>query len=479
MDTLADSHADTGTADGTHPGKGHNAPTLTEADARHVLHAWADLSTLGEEGALVVNEAKGVRVRDREGKSYLDAIGGMWCMTVGYGNEELAEAIGNQARKMAYYTPFGDVTSAPAARLSQKLAELAPGDLNRVHFTTGGSTAVESAVRIAHYHFSAQGQPEKRHVLSRVNAYHGGTYLAQSLSGKAADRTHFHYESDFVHHLSSPGHDPDRSSLSARERLAELTAEMEAKIAELGPENIACFIAEPILASGGVLTPPEGYQKATWEICRKHGILYISDEVVTGFGRLGHFFASEARFGIQPDMIVTAKGITSGYQPLGAVIISDRIMEAMSQAAPEDKPVFSNGFTYSGHPVACAAALKNIEIMEREGICAHVREIGPYFNERLRALRDLPIVYTVRGDHLMACVECWTGEAPGPNAANMALAARVDAYCQEAGLLVRPYENLAILSPPLVVTRADVDEIIDILSDALIRAGEDLKAGRL
>ncbi len=450
---------------------------LLAADARHLLHPWADLGSLGEENALVVQEGKGVRVRDSQGKAYLDAIGGMWCMTVGYGHDEMADAIADQARQMAYYTPFGDVSSEPAVRLAEMLAELSPGDLNRVHFTTCGSTAIDSAVRIAHYYFTSHGKPEKYHILSRRNAYHGSTYLAASLCGKSADRTHFQYESDFIHHLSSPGYDADISEISAEERLRELLDEMEAEILKVGPEKIACFVAEPILASGGVLTPPPGYQKATWELCQKYDILYISDEVVTGFGRLGHFFASEARFGILPDMIITAKGITSGYQPLGAVLISDRLTEAIGEAAPDDKPVFSNGYTYSGHPVACAAAIKNIEIMKRDDICGHVREVGPYFMERLRELRKFPIVYAVRGDHLMACVECWTGEEKGPNAENMALAQRVDAYCQEAGLIVRPYENLCILSPPLIVEKSDIDQIVTIMEGALDRAMRDLKAG--
>ncbi|WP_231592519.1 aminotransferase [Pelagovum pacificum] len=460
------------------PGEGRNDhKDLIAADARHVLHPWADLSAMSDEDALVVQDAKGVHVQDSEGKTYLDAIGGMWCMTVGYGRDELVDAMADQARKMTYYTPFGDVSSEPAARLAQKLAELSPGDLNRVHFTTCGSTAIDSAVRIAHYYHASQGQPERRHVLSRKNAYHGSTYLAASLCGKAADRTLFQYEKDFVHHLSSPGYDADIAEESSEQRLAELLAEMEAKIEELGPETVAAFVAEPILASGGVLVPPEGYQKATRELCAKHGILYISDEVVTGFGRLGHFFASEVRFGIVPDMIITAKGITSGYQPLGAVLISDRIADAIGESAPENKPVFSNGYTYSGHPVACATALKNIEIMEREDIPGHVREVGPYFMKRLRELTDLPIVYTVRGDHLMACVECWTGEEAGPTAKNMALAQRVDSYCQSAGLLVRPYENLCILSPPLIVGRAQIDKIVTILEDALLRAAKDLACG--
>jgi putrescine---pyruvate transaminase len=450
--------------------------SLIEKDACHVLHPWADLSALGSPDSLIVCEAQGVEVVDSEGKKYLDAIGGMWCVTVGYGRRELIRAMQSQALKMPYFTPFGDVSNEPATELAALLAELSPGDLNRVHFTTGGSTAVESAVRIAHLYFASLGHPEKRHVLSRVNAYHGSTYLAASLSGKDADRTRFHYESEWVHHLESPDFDPDVCPVSATERLDHLIKEMEAAIVGIGPENIACFIAEPVLASGGVLIPPPGYHEATRELCRRHDILYISDEVVTGFGRLGHFFASEVRFGIMPDMLVTAKGLTSGYQPLGAVLISDRIAAALAEAADPAKPVFSNGFTYSGHPVACATAIANIEVMQREDICGHVRDVGPYFIERLRELRTSPIVSAVRGDHLMACVECHVPGEVGPSTRNQALAGQVDAYCEKSGLLVRPYENLCILSPPLIIAKSEIDRIVDIMADSLARAEHDLRA---
>jgi adenosylmethionine-8-amino-7-oxononanoate aminotransferase len=453
--------------------------SLVAKDARHILHPWADLTALGKQESLIVSRAQGVEVFDSEGRRYLDAIGGMWCVTVGYGRQELVDAMQAQAQKMPYFTPFGDISSEPAAELAALLAELSPGDLNRIQFTTGGSTAVDSAVRIAHYYFASQGRPEKRHVLSRVNAYHGSTYLTASLSGKAADRTHFHYESQWVHHLRSPAYDPDISPVSAAERLGQLIDEMETVIAEIGPENIACFVAEPVLASGGVLIPPPGYHEATLELCRRHGILYISDEVVTGFGRLGHFFASEAKFGIVPDMVVTAKGLTSGYQPLGAVLISDRVADAMAQAADPAESVFSNGFTYSGHPVACATAIANIEVMRRDDICGHVREVGPYFVERLRELRTSPIVYTVRGDHLMACVECHIPGEVGPTARNQELARRVDTYCERSGLLVRPYENLCIMSPPLIVTKSHIDRIVDIMADSLARAEHDLRAGEI
>ncbi|EME99409.1 aminotransferase [Streptomyces mobaraensis NBRC 13819 = DSM 40847] len=448
---------------------------LVAKDARHVLHPWADLSALGTGTSLVVTEASGVEVVDAAGRKYLDAIGGMWCVTVGYGRQELVDAMSAQASRMPYFTPFADVSNEPAAELAATLAELSPGDLNRVHFTTCGSTAVDSAVRIAHLYFAAQGRPEKRHVLSRTDAYHGSTYLGASLSGKEADRTRFHYENEWVHHLESPGYDPDTSPVTAAERLAGLLEGMEAAIAALGADTIACFVAEPVLASGGVLVPPPGYHEATRELCRRHDILYISDEVVTGFGRLGHFFASEARFGIVPDLLVTAKGLTSGYQPLGAVLISDRIADALARTADPAKPVFSNGFTYSGHPVACATALANIEVMRREDVCGHVRDVGPYFVGRLRELRASPIVAAVRGDHLMACVECHVPGESGPTLRNQALAARVDRHCETSGLLVRPFENLCIMSPPLVVTKGEIDRIVDIMADALARAERDLR----
>jgi putrescine aminotransferase len=453
--------------------------SLVAMDARHVLHPWADLSALGTQDSVVVCEAQGIEVSDSAGKKYIDAIGGMWCVTVGYGRQELIDAMQAQARKMPYFTPFGDMANEPAAELAAELAALSPGDLNRVHFTTCGSTAVDSAVRIAHLYFGSRNRPEKRHVLSRVDAYHGSTYLAASLCGKAADRTRFQYEGEWVHHLESPGFDPDNSPVPATERLDQLMAGMRAAIARIGPENIACFIAEPVLASGGVLIPPPGYHEAAFELCRRHDILYISDEVVTGFGRLGHFFASEARFGIVPDMLVTAKGLTSGYQPLGAVLISDRISAALIETADPAKPVFSNGYTYSGHPVACATAIANIEVMRREDICGHVRDVGPYFVERLRELRASLIVSAVRGDHLMACVECQVPGEAGPTANNQALARRVDAYCETSGLLVRPYENLCIMSPPLIITKGEIDRIVDIMADSLGRAEHDMRSGEI
>lgn len=445
-------------------------------DMAHVLHPWADLSRLGDEPPLVIAGGDGAHVVDDHGNRYLDAIGGMWCMTLGYGREDLAEAMSDQARRMAYYTPFGAMANEPASVLAARLAALAPGDLDRVHFTTCGSTAVESALRFVHFYFTATGRPEKHHVISRVDAYHGSTFLAASVSGKAWDRTHFKYEDGFVHLLSSPNPYRRPVGLSVEAFLDRLIEEFEQTILAIGPDKVACLIAEPILASGGVIVPPEGYHRRMFEICRRYDVLYVSDEVVTGFGRLGHFFASEARFGVVPDLLITAKGLTSGYLPLGAVLISESLVREVSGDKAGDKGVFTNGFTYSGHPVSCAVALANIDLMERDGICRHVQDVGPYFIDKLQGLRRFPIVGDVRGDHLMACVECSTGFLDDlPTLADIRIAQQVDAHCQRMGLLIRPYESLCILSPPLVITRDEVDEMVAILARGLEATQRDLE----
>ena len=260
--------------------------------------------------------------------------------------------------------------------------------------------------------------------------------------------------------------------------LDEKIADLDNKINELGADKVAAFIAEPVLASGGVIVPPPGYHQRCLEVCRKHDLLYISDEVVTGFGRLGHLFASEDVFGIVPDIITSAKGITSGYVPLGAVLISDRVIEQVSGDDAEGS-VFSHGFTYSGHPVPCAVAHKNLDIIEEEKILEHAREVAPYFQERLRELEDIPIVGEVRGLGLMACVECVISQgSKDPLLLDYEIGNRIDEHCQELGLIVRPAINMCVLSPPIIITKPQIDEMVDILRTGIERAMEDVrKAG--
>jgi adenosylmethionine-8-amino-7-oxononanoate aminotransferase len=254
----------------------------------------------------------------------------------------------------------------------------------------------------------------------------------------------------------------------------EKVADLERAILTLGPDRVAAFIAEPILASGGVIVPPEGYHRRCLEVCRRHDVLYISDEVVTGFGRLGHWFASEEVFGITPDIITCAKGMTSGYVPMGACILSDRLVAEVSGAEAKGA-TFSNGFTYSGHPVAATAALKTIEIIEREGLLEHVRRITPHFQERLGALAELPLVGDVRGMGLMGCVECVADRVSrNPLALDTEVGARIDAHCQELGLIVRPIINMCVFSPPLIINEGQIDRMFDILAEGIRRTSDDL-----
>ena len=436
---------------------------LPEKDRRHIIHPWSDLGSDAE--SMVIESGKGIHVFDSAGNRYLDAISGMWCVNLGYGNEEMAKAIADQCVRLAYYTPFGAMTNGPSTQLAYELSRLTPGDLNCFQFTNSGSTAVESAIRFVHYYFNCLGQPEKKHIIYRENAYHGSTYLAASLNGKRCDRSYFNYITDIVHATSDPNPFKRPAGMSVADFCDLRVRELEDKILEVGPDKVACFIAEPVMGSGGVIVPPSGYHKKTLDLCRKYDVLYISDEVVTAFGRLGHYFASEEVFGIVPDIITVAKGISSGYQPLGAAIISDKLVRRISGENASEKSYYTNGFTYSGHPVTCAAALKYLEIMKRDNLNDHVRDVGPYFMKRLETLRELPVVGDVRGVCLMACVECVVSEKEEEN---IAVAQRVDEFCQAKGLIVRPYENLCILSPPLIIDKDGVDRIVDTLRESII-----------
>ena len=433
------------------------------------IHPWENIEKLGSNERTIISRSEGIYVYDSEGNRLIDGPAGMWCVNAGHGRREIADAMARQALEMPYFSPWA-VGTPPSGELAEKLAELAPGDLNHVFFTTGGSTAVDSALRFTMFYNNYRGRPEKKHIISRQDAYHGSTYLAASASGKPRDKNYLDFETGFVHLIPSPHPKRRPAGMSMNEFRDSKVAELEAKILEIGPERVAAFITEPILASGGVVVPPPGYHRACLEVCRRHDVLYISDEVVTGFGRLGHFFASEPVFDIVPDIITCAKGLTSGYAPLGAVLISDRLLEDVRG----EGAVFSNGFTYSAHPVACAAGLATIEIMEREQTMGHVQSVGPYLQEQLRTLEALPLVSEVRGLGLMACVDC---AIPGQEtlAAEYDLGGRIDRHCQRLGLIVRPIYSMCVMSPPLVITRNQIDELVSILRRGIELVSDDLR----
>ena len=318
-----------------------------------------------------------------------------------------------------------------------------------------------------------RGKPNKKHIISQKKGYHGSTYLGGSVSGKERDKSNLDFETRLVHHIEAPHPLYKPVDQSDADFLDACVANLESMIADLGPENCAVFVAEPILASGGVIVPPEGYHQRCLEVCRKHDMLYLSDEVVTAFGRLGHCFASEAVFGITPDIITTAKGLTSGYIPMGAFLVSDRLIQEIKDNGG-DSAVFSNGFTYSGHPVAAAAGIKNLEIMQREKLFEQARETGPYLQQQMQALRDIPIVNDVRGLGLMACVECELKQGGNDLAMDYEIGKLIDRHCQAMGLIVRPIINMCVISPPLTITKAQIDELVSILRKGILAALEDV-----
>ncbi len=457
----------------------YDTADIVAKDKAHFTHPWQIFDTFSVDGALPIARGEGCYIWDTDGNRYFDAVGGLWCNNIGLGRKDLAEEIGRQAYQLSFASTFVDLTTVPSAQLAARLAELAPGDLNHVIFTCGGSTANDSAYRLMQYYNNKRGKRDKKHVISRIHSYHGSTYIAMSIGGKPGDRSPlFDYESDLIHHIGAPNFYRAPEGMTEQAFVDSLVQEFEEKIDELGgADKVMAYFAEPVMGAGGVIVAPEGYNRRMWEVCQKHDILYVSDEVVTAFGRLGHWFSSVDEFGIQPDIIISAKGLTSGYIPLGACIYSDRIAEVVHETGHGD--CFTNGYTYSGHPVACAAALKNIEIMEREKIFDNVKEVGPYFREQLETLLDLPIVGQVRGRQFMQCVEFVKDkETREIFPEELDIGKRIANNADPKGLIVRPLVNLNVMSPPLIMTKADVDFVVLTLREAITETIEELKTER-
>jgi putrescine---pyruvate transaminase len=453
-----------------------NAPSpidLWEMDRAHSLHPWTNFGPFEREGSLVMARGEGCHLWDAEGRQYLDAVGGMWCTNVGLGRKDMARAIADQVERLAFANSFVDVTNEPSSRLAARLAALAPGDLNRVHLTTGGSTAVDTAVRMVWFYQSCMGHPDKTDIVARDHSYHGSTYLTQSVGKRPGDRVEeFRYKHSGIHHLTAPNPYRRPEGMTEAQFCDWLVAEFEALIARVGADRIGGFIAEPIQASGGVIVPPAGYLRRMWEVCQRHDILFIADEVVTAFGRLGHWFASDAEFDVIPDMITCAKGLTSGYLPLGALIFSERIWDVM---AAKGERWFTSGFTYSGHPVSCAAALKSIEIIEDEGLLQNAATVGDYFVDRLKGLESLPLVGQVRGRRLMVCVENVSDKlTKEPLPDGVGESKRISDAAEAMGLMVRPIGHLNVMSPPLTITEAQVDFVAETLERAIRKVTDEL-----
>ena len=456
-----------------------DAQSVWQMDRDHVIHPYTDFSTFAEEGSQVITGAEGAYVVDAEGNRFLDGIAGLWCVNIGHGRKEMAEAIAEQVMTMEYYNPFGHTTNAPASILANKLSQMAPGSLNHVFYSCGGSTANDTAIRLVHYYNNLRGKPEKKKIISRNDAYHGSTYVAANLTGIQGTKQSFdRICDDLIHHVSAANmyrRPLGAEDLSEEDYCEFLANEFENRILQLGPDTVAAFIAEPIMGAGGVLVAPEGYHQRIHAICKKYDMLYIADEVVTAFGRIGEWFVSESLYGVQPDIIVIAKGLTSGYQPLGATLLSDEFYDVISKPQCEGG-VLSLGYTYTAHPVACAAALKNLEIMEREDIPGRIRELGPYFMEQIQCLNEFDIVGDTRGSHFMIGIELVQDKTTKESfPASVGIADRVFKRCLERGLIVRPVGSVIILSPPLTLEKEHIDTIVNTLLESIDEVSDELR----
>lgn len=451
---------------------------VREEDARdHLLSPAEDMAKLGHESRPLLAYGDGIYVVDTRGRRLIDGPAGMWCTQVGYGRQEIVDAIAAQAMRLSYNSPWY-TTNSPAAELAARIAEMTPGDLNRIFFTTGGSTAVDSALRFTEFFNNVLGRPEKKRVIVRKDGYHGSTSLTAACSGREGNWPNFDILQDRIAFLSSPNMRL-ADGRSEADFLDVLVAEFEHKLNELGPHTVAAFLAEPLLASGGVIIPPVGYHARVKAICEQHDIIYISDEVVTGFGRCGEWFASEKVFGVTPDIITFAKGVTSGYVPLGGLAISQALLDRVSGENAKGS-YFTNGYTYTGHPVSCAAALANIAVMEKNDLLTHVKEMSTHFADALRSLRDLPLVADVRSSGLVGCVECLADKTHAvADDFDKKIGARIDAICFDLGLIVRPIGHMCVLSPPLIIGREEIDHMVAILRKGILQAADELARGEI
>ncbi|MBE1206717.1 aspartate aminotransferase family protein [Aminobacter carboxidus] len=447
---------------------------LQQIDAAHHLHPFTDHKELREVGSRMITRAEGPFIYDSEGTELLDGMAGLWCVNVGYGRDELAEAAYAQMKEMPYYNSFFKCSTPTPVLLSKKLSELAPDNINQVFYGSSGSESNDTALRLVRHYWALEGKPEKNRIISRKMAYHGSTVAGTSLGGM--DGMHHQLGGavpNIVHVMMPYAYELAQAGESDHDFGLRAAKSVEDAILEAGAENVAAFIGEPIMGAGGVKIPPASYWPEIQRICRKYDVLLMLDEVITGYGRTGEWFAAQT-FGIEADTITTAKALTSGYQPLSALLVGDRIAATLVDKGGE----FYHGYTYSGHPVACAVALKNLEIIEREGLVERVKtDTGPYFAQMLKErIAGHGLVGEVRSVGLMGAIEIVKDKAtkqrfsPGGSAAVV-----VRDHAIANGMMMRATGDSMILSPPLIWTRATIDMACDRILKALDLAQADLR----
>ena len=438
---------------------------LREMDVQHLIHPLTNWREHRAIGPVIFAEGRGATLIDTEGRTYIDGSACLWNVNVGHGRAELAEIAAQQMKHLAYSPLFTSLSHEPAIALAAKLAEITPGDLGAALFASGGSEANDTAFKLVRYYWRRKGFPERVKIIARLGGYHGLTIATTAATGIPAYWEQFQPLAPGFLHVSAPN--AYAQGVSPAECTRRCAEELERTIQREGPETVAAFIAEPVQGTGGVVVPPEDYLGKIFEICHRHGILVIADEVITGFGRLGSFFGVE-RWRVVPDIMVVAKGITSGYFPFAAVVLRRPLFEELIELAP-DAP-FMHGFTYSGHPVGCAVALANIAILERERLAENAARVGRILLDALHASLDAhPLVGEVRGCGLMAGVELVKDRAARAKfPADLTVGRRVVREAVRRGVLFRPLPGDVIaMSPPLVVTDAQTAQMVDVLRGAL------------
>lgn len=447
----------------------HDTKAIQALDSAHYIHPFTDHGDLATRGSRVITQAQGIYIWDSEGNKILDAMSGLWCVNAGYGRKELADAAYQQLMTLPYYNSFFQTTNVPAVQLAAKLAALAPEVRGRkfehVFFSSSGSESNDTNVRLVRRYWDLMGQPQRKTIIGRHNAYHGSTMAGASLGGMSGMHAQgdlpipgiVHIEQPYFFENGRPGESEAEFGLRAARALEE-------KILEIGADKVAAFIAEPVQGAGGVIIPPATYWPEIQRIVDQYGILLISDEVICAFGRLGHWFAYE-KFGYRPDLVTFAKGVTSGYIPLGGVMVGDRVAKVLIDKGGE----FNHGYTYSGHPVACAVGLANLELMEREDLPRKVREeLAPYLAKRFAEIGEHPLVGLAETCGFVAGLVLVKDKASkAMYDAELAVGMMCRAHCFRNGLIMRAVGDRMIIAPPLVMTREQIDEMVALIRRCL------------
>ncbi len=439
---------------------------LLELDRSHLIHSAVSWSTHERRGATILSSSDGVFLVDTDNRRLLDAFAGLWCVNAGYGHQSVVAAAAEQMARLPYATGYFHYASEAAVRLATALAQRAPGDLNHVFFTLGGSDAVDGALRFIRYYSNITGRPNKKHIISLDRGYHGSSALGSGVTGLHAFHANFDSPTELQHHL--PCAYPYRADVAGDgELIAQSVAALKAKVEALGAENVAAFFAEPVIGSGGVIVPPDGWYRAMRETCRQLEILFVADEVITGFGRTGPLFGS-SHDDVAPDIMTLAKGLTSGYAPMGAILLSDRIYQTIADCT-DPGTVIGHGLTYSGHPVSAAVGLEVLRLYEDGGIIANGQKVAPHLHARLESLIDHPLVGDVRARGLLAGIELVTDKRNKTRpASELQIPDHLTRISYRNGLIIRSFSDSIIgIAPPLCITSDEIDLLADLLERTL------------